>query len=661
MATTNKAFRVKTGLTVEGAELRPAQGTSSYPPILLTSGTNLGTPTQGAFEFDGTSFYLTATTGAGNRKTISFTDHVHGNILAGGTITSSVTATSPVKVLITDSSNAIGLLTTTNASGTTFLRGDGTWVTPVDVYPNSLTFTAGSTAGPTISIGMASGGTTVTSVAIPAAATGASGIITTGAQNIDGVKTFSSLPESSVVPTTNNQLTNKAYVDSVAVGIDWKPSVRVATLANITLVAAQTIDGVAVVANDRVLVKNQTTGSENGIWVVGSGNWTRATDADTSAEVTSSLAVFVEEGTQADTGWVLTNNGTITVGTTALNFTQFTGLGQITAGNGLTTSGNTISVNLDSSPVGLKFNSAKLAVDASQLWIGTTNVFLSGTTPISQALTGISSITGTVANLNITPASRVGIGTGYTLGLQGGNTDTSAAGPVNINGGTSTAANAAGGAVTIAGGVGTGTANGGSVLINGGASGTGTPGKVVIGGDSITTTIDIGLAATTTTQLKGAIQIPNLASGSDTNFVKFNSTTKALTYDTTTYVGAASPALTGTPTINSIGAIATTTFTTSGTTAGTSGTIFSTATYTGAEIVIKAVNSTTIEIIKALVVIDSSGNVYNTQYADIQTGTQLIGTLDYTTTSNNFVISITPQTGTTGTTTYKAVLTLIAI
>lgn len=189
MATTNKAFRVKTGLMVEGAELKPAAGTTTYPPILLTSGTNLTTATAGAFEYDGTNFYLTP---ASTRKTISFTDHVHGNILAGGTVTTSVTATSPVKVLITDSSNAVGLLTTTGASSTTFLRGDGTWVTPTDTntYPTTWTWTDGTTAGPTASITGTS--STITVAATPSASATVSGVVTTGTQTFAGTKTLTS-------------------------------------------------------------------------------------------------------------------------------------------------------------------------------------------------------------------------------------------------------------------------------------------------------------------------------------------------------------------------------------------------------------------------------------------------------------------------------------
>ena len=152
-------------------------------------------------------------------------------------------------------------------------------------------------------------------------------------------------------PTSAQDAATKSYVDSAAQGIDWKASVRAATTANVTLASAlengDVLDGVTLATGNRVLVKDQTTGSQNGIYVVASsGAPTRSTDCDTAAELTSNFAVFVEEGTSnADQGYVLTNDGAITVGTTALTFTQFTGLGQIVAGTGLDKTGNTLDID----------------------------------------------------------------------------------------------------------------------------------------------------------------------------------------------------------------------------------------------------------------------------------------------------------------------------
>lgn len=151
-------------------------------------------------------------------------------------------------------------------------------------------------------------------------------------------------------PTDDGHAATKGYVDAARSGLDVKASVRVATTAAINLSsdleAGDVIDGVTLVAGDRVLVKHQGTASENGIYVaVASGAASRATDADTSAEVTAGMFTFVSEGTvNADSGWVLTTNDTITLGTTGLTFVQFSGAGQITAGDGLTKSGSTINV-----------------------------------------------------------------------------------------------------------------------------------------------------------------------------------------------------------------------------------------------------------------------------------------------------------------------------
>lgn len=146
-------------------------------------------------------------------------------------------------------------------------------------------------------------------------------------------------------PTSDNDAATKAYVDAARLGLDVKESVRVATTANITLSGTQTIDGIVVVSGDRVLVKDQSTASQNGIYIVDSGSWTRASDANSDAKVTAGLFAFVSEGSaNADSGWVLTTNDIITLGTTGLVFAQFSGAGQVTAGNGLTKNGSTIDV-----------------------------------------------------------------------------------------------------------------------------------------------------------------------------------------------------------------------------------------------------------------------------------------------------------------------------
>tara|TARA_B100000131_G_scaffold322268_1_gene375626 strand:- start:756 stop:2375 length:1620 start_codon:yes stop_codon:yes gene_type:complete len=146
-------------------------------------------------------------------------------------------------------------------------------------------------------------------------------------------------------------LVTKEYVDAVKVGLDFKDSVRVASTANVNLSApGASIDGVSLSSGDRVLLKDQSTATQNGIysWNGASSTMTRTTDADSSTEVNSGLFVFVEEGTaNADNGYVLTTDGSITLGGTNLAFTQFSGAGQITAGDAMSKSGNTLNVNDD--------------------------------------------------------------------------------------------------------------------------------------------------------------------------------------------------------------------------------------------------------------------------------------------------------------------------
>lgn len=177
-------------------------------------------------------------------------------------------------------------------------------------------------------------------------------------------------------PVDPQDAATKAYVDAARSGLDVKASVRVATTANITLSGEQTIDGVAAVAGDRVLVKDQTAGAENGIYVVAAGSWSRSDDANSDAEVTSGMFTFVSEGTvNSDSGFVLTTNDTITLGTTELVFVQFSGAGQITAGNGLTKTGNTI----DAVGTADRIVTNADSIDIASTYVGQTSITTLGT------------------------------------------------------------------------------------------------------------------------------------------------------------------------------------------------------------------------------------------------------------------------------------------
>ena len=166
-------------------------------------------------------------------------------------------------------------------------------------------------------------------------------------------------------PTSDQDAATKKYVDSNSQGLDVKESCLVATTANITLSGTQTIDGVSVAADKRVLVKDQTNKVENGIYLCKDGAWSRATDfAIGSAE--AGAFTFVEQGTSsADSGFVCTADaGSDIVGTNNLDFTQFSGAGQVTAGDGIDKLGNTLSADLLSNG-GIVFNSGEMGLDLS--------------------------------------------------------------------------------------------------------------------------------------------------------------------------------------------------------------------------------------------------------------------------------------------------------
>jgi len=166
-------------------------------------------------------------------------------------------------------------------------------------------------------------------------------------------------------PTNPQDAATKNYVDSAVAGFDWKNSVKVCTTANITLSGTQTIDGIAVIAGDRVLVKDQTTQSQNGIYIVSASAWSRATDADAWNEIVSA-AVFIEQGSvNGDTAWVCTSDQGGTLGTTSVVFSQFTGAALIIAGNGLSKTGNQIDVNVDNQSIEISADTLQAKLDSA--------------------------------------------------------------------------------------------------------------------------------------------------------------------------------------------------------------------------------------------------------------------------------------------------------
>lgn len=167
-------------------------------------------------------------------------------------------------------------------------------------------------------------------------------------------------------PTSANDAATKSYVDSVAQGLSTKDAVKVATTANITLSGTQTIDGVVLSVGDRVLVKNQTNQTQNGTYVVSAGAWSRATDSDTGTELVNAF-YFVQQGTTLQaTGWVQSTPGPITIGSTNIVFSQFSGAADYVAGNGLTKTGLTFDVGTASS--------SRIVVNADNIDLATSGV-----------------------------------------------------------------------------------------------------------------------------------------------------------------------------------------------------------------------------------------------------------------------------------------------
>jgi hypothetical protein len=231
-------------------------------------------------------------------------------------------------------------------------------------------------------------------------------------------------------PTDSAHIATKGYVDSARQGLDVKASVRVATTGAINLstdlAAGQAIDGVTLVAGDRVLVKNQGTPSENGIYVASvSGAASRSSDANGTAdtgELTSGTFTFVEGGTvNFDSGFVVSTDGAITVGTTGITWTQFSGAGSFEAGDGLSKSGTQVNINVTSNRTAITSD----AIDISANYVGQSSITTLGTittgvwngTDVAVADGGTGSSTAAGARTNLGIVTSAGTATTSTPAL----------------------------------------------------------------------------------------------------------------------------------------------------------------------------------------------------------------------------------------------------
>ena len=223
-------------------------------------------------------------------------------------------------------------------------------------------------------------------------------------------------------PTNAQDAATKQYVDSTAQGLDVKASVKAATTGNITLSAPQTIDGVSVIAGDRVLVKDQTAAATNGIYLVAAGSWTRTTDMDAWDDFPGAFT-FVEEGTtQADSGWVCTVNAGGTLGTTPITWSQFSGAGTYTAGTGLTLTGGVFSIT-------------NTAVTAGSY--GSASQSLSATVNAQGQLTALSAQSIAIANTQVSGLGTMSTQDANSVAITGGSvTNLTTFDGITIDGGT---------------------------------------------------------------------------------------------------------------------------------------------------------------------------------------------------------------------------------
>ena len=343
-----------------------------------TSDTNLLTLADGVITVDGEISVTTLDIGGTNVASTA----AELNIVDGNTSATSTTLVAADRVVVNDAGTMVQVAMSdfetfmesnldTLSSVTTVGALDAGSITSnfgnINIGSSTITTTGAITGGSAVIDNITVNGNTISS-------TNSNGNVTIDPNGTGTVDLNSSRITSVSDPTGAQDAATKAYVDATKSGLDVKDSVRIGTTAALStstysngssgVGATITCDSnegindsdglgqsVTLIATNRVLVMNQGTAAQNGIYTVttvGSGTaaWvlTRATDSDTASEITGGTFTFVEEGTNADNGYVFTHDGSPTMGSTSLSVSQFSGAGQITAGAGMTKSGNTLNV-----------------------------------------------------------------------------------------------------------------------------------------------------------------------------------------------------------------------------------------------------------------------------------------------------------------------------
>ncbi len=506
-------------------------------------------------------------------------------------------------------------ITLPNVSGTVVTTGDTGSVTNTmlagSIANEKLTNSSITINGSAISLGgsvsITSGVSSVSGTTNQIAVSATTGDITL---SLPSAVVFPGSVTLNAAPTEDFQAATKGYVDSVAQGLDIKASVKAATTENGALATAfdngSVIDGVTLATGDRILIKNQTDATANGIYVVAaSGAPTRSTDMNAAAEFPGAFT-FVEQGTtNADTGYVCTNNSVV-VGTTEITFAQFSGAGSYVAGNGLTLTGNSFSINT-----------------------GITADLSTAQTFTNKTLTSPTITTPVVTGLKLDDSSIVFEGSGgddaheTTLTVANPTEDRTltlpnATGTIALTSDITSAIDTFGGAVTGGTGISASYASTSDILT-----------ITNVGVTSLAGTADQITASASTGSV--TLSLPqSIATTSSPTFAALSIGSGSLTAGSVTLTDAL------------IGTATTSVSTTSATVVDTwSATTYSTAKYT-----VQMKNGNDIEVLEVLVTVDANNNVYLTEYADVISNEQ-IGTTDADFSGGNVRLLVTSTNGTT--------------